>query len=229
MNDVINALRGGLIVSCQAAEGTPLHGSSIMAAMARAAEIGGAVGIRADGPSDIRAIKKAVKLPVLGIYKIYYPDCDPYITPTLRSAEEIVGAGADIVALDATLRPRLDGLTAAELIPQVKALGVPVMADISTLEEGIAAAESGADIVATTLSGYTPYSPKLNGPDFALVEALVKAVKVPVISEGRVWTPEEARKALDLGAHAVVVGTAITRPWVVTERFVKGMSVTSKD
>lgn len=221
--EVISRLRGGLIVSCQAPEGTPLHGSAIMAAMSRAAEMGGAVGIRADGPSDIRAIKRTVNLPVLGIYKIYYPDCDPYITPTLRSAEEIVEAGADIVALDATLRPRLNGLSAAELIPQVKALGIPVMADISTLEEGIAAAESGADIVSTTLSGYTPYSPKLDRPDFELLAALAKAVDVPVIAEGRVWTPAEARKALDLGAHAVVVGTAITRPHVVTERFVKAL------
>lgn len=223
MNRVIESVRGGLIVSCQAPEGTPLHGSHIMAAMARAAEMGGAVGIRADGPSDIRAIKKAVKLPVFGIYKIYYPDCEPYITPTLRAAEEIVQAGTDIVALDATFRPRLKGLTAADLISQVKALGVPVMADISTFEEGVAAAEAGADLVSTTMSGYTPYSPKQEGPDFALVEALARAVKIPVITEGRVWTPEEARKALDLGAHAIVVGTAITRPWVVTERFVKAL------
>ena len=222
-HEVITRLKRGLIVSCQAPEGTPLHGSAIMAAMARAAEMGGAVGIRADGPSDIRAIKRSVGLPVLGIYKIYCPDCEPYITPTLRSAEEIVEAGADIVALDATLRPRLNGLAAAELIAQVRALGVPVMADISTLEEGVAAAESGADIVSTTLSGYTPYSPKLDGPDFDLLEALVKAVDAPVICEGRVWTPGEAREALDLGAHAVVVGTAITRPHVVTERFVKRM------
>lgn len=229
MNNVVESLKGGLIVSCQAPEGTPLHGSSIMAAMARAAEIGGAVGIRADGPSDIRAIKQAVNLPVIGINKIGRSDSEPYITPTVEAAREIVQAGADIVALDATLRPRLTGLTAAELISQVKALGVPVMADISTFEEGVAAAAAGADIVATTMSGYTPYSPKMEGPDFALVEALIKAVKCPVITEGRVWTPEEARRALRLGAHAVVVGTAITRPHVVTERFVKGMSVTSKE
>ena len=225
-SNIMARLRGGLIVSCQAPEGTPLHGSHIMAAMARAAEIGGAVGIRADGPNDIRAIKQAVKLPVLGIYKIRYPDCEPYITPTFEAAREILAAGADIIALDATLRPRLNGLTADELIRQVKALGVPVMADISTLEEGVAAAESGADIVATTMSGYTPYSPKSDEPDYALIEGLVARVKVPVIAEGKIWTPEQARKALDLGAYAVVVGTAITRPHVVTERFVRAMGNT---
>lgn len=221
--NVVTSLRGGLIVSCQAAEGTPLHGSHIMAAMARAAEVGGAVGIRADGPSDIRAIRQAVKLPVLGIDKIGRSDTEPYITPTAHAAKEILEAGADIIALDATLRPRMSGLSAADLIGQVKALGVPVMADISTLEEGIAAAEAGADIVATTMSGYTSYSPALDGPDFALIEGLAASVEVPVIAEGKIWTPDQARRALDLGAYAVVVGTAITRPWVVTERFVRAL------
>ncbi len=221
--NVIASLKGGLIVSCQAAEGTPLHGSHIMAAMARAAEIGGAVAIRADGPDDIRAIKQAVKLPVLGINKIGRSETEPYITPTVDAAGEILEAGADIIALDATLRPRSSGLTAAELIGQVKALGLPVMADISTLEEGIAAAEAGADIVATTMSGYTPYSAHSDGPDFALIEGLVARISVPIIAEGKIWTPEQARQALDLGAYAVVVGTAITRPHIVTERFVRAL------
>jgi len=223
MNDLIESLRGGLIVSCQAAEGTPLHGSHIMAAMARAAEIGGAVGIRADGPSDIRAIKQSVNLPVIGINKIGRSDTEPYITPTLEAAKEILDAGADIIALDATLRPRKTGIRPADLIALVKALGVAVMADISTLEEGIAAADAGTDIVATTMSGYTPYSPRQEGPDFALIEGLAARVGVPVIAEGKIWTPEEARRALDLGAHAVVVGTAITRPHIVTERFVRAL------
>ncbi len=223
MNNTIASLKGGLIVSCQAAEGTPLHGSSIMAAMARAAEIGGAVGIRADGPSDIRAIKQAVNLPVIGINKIGRSESEPYITPTAQAAREIVEAGADIVALDATLRPRSSGLTAERLIAKVKELGVPVMADISTLEEGIAAAEAGADIVATTMSGYTPYSRRSEMPDLMLVRRLVGEVKVPVIAEGKIWTPDQARMAIRLGAHAVVVGTAITRPHIVTERFVKAL------
>jgi len=224
MNEqLISALRGRLIVSCQAPEGTPLHGASFMAAMARAAQIGGAVGIRANGPDDIRAIKAAVPLPIIGIYKIRDPEFEPYITPTFEAAKEIAEAGAHIIAVDATLRPHPKNLSAAELIAQIKTLGLPVMADISTLEEGIAAADAGADIVATTMSGYTPYSRQSDEPDFALIEELSRAVEVPIIAEGRIQTPEQARQAIDLGAHAVVVGTAITRPDVITKRYVEAL------
>ena len=220
-NSLISSLKGGLIVSCQAPEGTPLHGSTIMAAMAKAAEVGGAVGIRANGPGDIRAIKEVVGLPIIGIYKINFPGYDTYITPTFEAAKEVVEAGADIIAVDGTLRPHPKELSAGELIAEIKTLGLPVMADISTLEEGIAAAEAGADIVATTMSGYTPYSRQSDDPDFELIQELFRSVKAPIIAEGKIWTPEQARKAIDLGAHAVVVGTAITRPHVITERFVK--------
>lgn len=224
MNEqLISALRGRLIVSCQAPEGTPLHGSVFMAAMARAAQIGGAVGIRANGPDDIRAIRAAVSLPIIGIYKIRDPEFEPYITPTFEAAKEIAEAGADIIALDATLRPHPKNLSAAELIAQIKTLGLPVMADISTLEEGISAAEAGADIVATTMSGYTTYSRRSDEPDFALIRELVASIKVPVIAEGRIQTPEQARQAIDLGAHAVVVGAAITRPDVITKRYVEAL------
>ena len=194
-----------------------------MAAMARAAQIGGAVGIRANGPDDIRAIKAAVPLPIIGIYKIRDPEFEPYITPTFEAAKEIAEAGAHIIAVDATLRPHPKNLSAAELIAQIKTLGLPVMADISTLEEGIAAADAGADIVATTMSGYTPYSRQSDEPDFALIEELSRAVEVPIIAEGRIQTPEQARQAIDLGAHAVVVGTAITRPDVITRRYVEAL------
>lgn len=220
---VILRLKRGLIVSCQAPPGTPLHGPTFMSAMARAAELGGAVGIRADGPGDIKAIKDAVRIPVIGIYKIRCPGCEPYITPTLEAAKEIADAGADIIAVDATLRPHPRNLSAGELIARIKTLGLPVMADISTLEEGSAAEEAGADIVATTMSGYTPYSRQSDEPDFTLIEELARAVRVPVIAEGKIRTPEQARKAIDLGAYAVVVGTAITMPSVVTERFVKAL------
>lgn len=223
MNKIIQQLKGGLIVSCQAPEGTPLHGSAIMAAMAKAAEVGGAVGIRANGPDDIRAIRATVRLPIIGIYKIVMPGYDTYITPTLGAAKEVAEAGADIIAVDATDRPHPKELTAAELIAEIKTLGLPVMADISTFEEGVSAAAAGADIVATTMSGYTPYSPQIEGPDFELIRRLSEVIRVPIIAEGKIWTPEEARHALDEGAHAVVVGTAITRPHVVTERFVKAM------
>lgn len=219
----IERIRGALIVSCQAREDSPLCGSTFMAAMARCAEIGGAAGIRANGPSNIKAIKEAVSLPVIGIYKIICAGSEPYITPTLESAKEVAKAGADIIAVDATLRPHANGLSAHELIGQIKTLGLPVMADISTCEEGVAAEEAGADIVATTLSGYTPYSRQLESPDFELISELVKAVRIPVIAEGRIWTPEQARKALELGAHAVVVGTAITRPEMITKRFAEAL------
>ena len=221
MGRPIQRIKGGLIVSCQAKEESPLRGPTFMAAMARCAEIGGAAGIRANGPENIRAIREAVGLPIIGIYKINCPDSEPYITPTFEAAKEVADAEADIIALDATLRPHANGLSAGELIAQVKTLGLPVMADISTFEEGAAAEEAGADIVATTLSGYTPNSRQLDGPDFELISELVQAVHVPIIAEGRIWTPEQARKAIDLGAHAVVVGTAITRPEMITQRFVR--------
>lgn len=136
----------------------------------------------------------------------------------------MLAAGAHVVALDATLSPHPEGRSAADLISALKRDGVLVMADVSTLEEGIAAGVAGADLISTTLSGYTPYSPQQEGPDLALVRALSRAISVPVIAEGRINTPEEARAALDMGAFAVVVGTAITRPEVITSRFVRALS-----
>ena len=221
--DLIARLKGRLIVSCQAREESPLCGPTFMAAMARCAEIGGAAGVRANGPDNIKAIKEAVGLPVIGIYKIICPDSEAYITPTFEAAKQVADAGADIIALDATLRPHARGLSAHDLIAQVKELGLPVMADVSTCEEGVAAAEAGADIVATTMSGYTPYSRQVEGPDFELISELVQAVGVPVIAEGRIWTPDQAKKAIDLGAHAVVIGTAITRPEMITKRFAEAL------
>lgn len=226
MDYAVERLKGGLIVSCQAKEDSPLHGPEFMAAMARAAEMGGAVGIRANGPEDIRAIRAAVEIPIIGIFKQRLPDFEPYITPTLDSAKEIAEAGDEIIALDATLRPHPGNLSAAELISQVKALGLPVMADISTVEEGVAAAEAGADIVATTMSGYTPYSRQGEGPDFGLIWELARSVDVPIIAEGRICTPEQARQAVEFGAYAVVVGTAITRPEIITERFARALKGT---
>lgn len=220
MDARLEALRGGLIVSCQAAGENPLTGADMMAKMAKAAQMGGAVGIRANGPDDVRAIRAAVDLPVIGLYKQDHDGFDVYITPTWDSAKEIIDAGAEIIAVDATARPRPGGETLADLIEKIHGAGRLVMADISTLEEGVQAAELGADFVGTTLSGYTPYSPQQEGPDFELVEALAAQVTVPVIAEGRYWTPEDVNKALELGAFAVVVGTAITNPWKITERFV---------
>lgn len=222
-HDLIERLRGGLIVSCQALADEPLHGAHIMARMAVAARAGGAVGIRANSPADITAIKGAVDLPLIGLFKD--GDTGVYITPLLRHAVEVAQAGADIIALDATHRPRPDGSTAADVIAAIqRETGRLVLADVSTLEEGLAAEAAGADLVAPTLSGYTPYSPQLDGPDFDLIAALAGRLRVPLIAEGRIRTPEEARTALKLGALAVVVGSAITRPQWITAQFVEGLA-----
>jgi putative N-acetylmannosamine-6-phosphate epimerase len=214
----VEQVRGGLIVSCQALPGEPLHGADIMARMALAAWKGGAVGIRANGPDDIRAIRAAVPLPIIGILKD--GDSGVYITPTFKHAQLVVEAGADVVALDATGRPRPDGSLLAELIERIHSeCGKPVMADVSTLEEALAAEQAGADFVAPTLSGYTPYSRQLAGPDFELLRAMANALKTPILAEGRITTPEDARMALVCGALAVVVGSAITRPQEITARF----------
>lgn len=230
MHPLLASLQGKLIVSCQAQEGWPLRSSIIMAAMARAAELGGAAAIRANTPEDIAAIRAAASLPIIGLWKQDLPGYDVYITPTLAAARAVREAGADIIALDATLRPHPEGRSAAELIAAVKAeLGVPVMADVSTLEEGFAAAQAGADLVSTTLSGYTTYSPHREGPDLTLVRELSAAIRVPVVAEGRIYTPEEARAALEQGAFAVVVGTAITRPEAITARFARALSTFRHD
>lgn len=223
----LDAVKGKLIVSCQAQDGEPLHGSDHMAAMARAAAMGGAIAIRAESPEDIRAIKAAVDLPVLGLWKIKTPGgLWATITPTWKAVQEVAAAGADAVAMDGTSAPRPDGQTLATVLVLCHLeVGKPIVADISTVEEGLAAAHAGANAVATTLSGYTMASLQASGgikrdtPDFDLLDALVKQCPVPVILEGHVWTPEQAVEGLRRGAHAVVVGSAITRPQLITRRF----------
>ena len=216
--------RAGLIVSCQAAEGDPLRSPPIMAALAQAAVQGGAVGIRANGADDIRAICRVVACPVIGLHKRVYEGIQ-CITPTVADARLLVEAGASLLAIEATLqRAELAAYDEVEPFGSMlewvhTELHRPVMADVSTLAEGIEAAQLGADIIATTMSGYTPQTRPPRGPDFDLVTALVEAVAVPVIAEGRLWTPAQAAHALSLGAFAVVVGSAITRPRAITERF----------
>lgn len=217
---VVESIRGGLIVSCQAYPGEPLRHPETMAQMAAAVERGGAVAVRAQGLADVTAVKGRVSVPVIGIWK--EGDEGVYITPTLRHARCVAAAGADVVALDGTRRPRPDGLTLAETIAELKSQwDLVVMADCGSVEDGMAAAEAGADLIGTTLCGYTGERPAGPGPDYEVLEALVDRVGAthPVIAEGRVHTPDQARRALDLGAHAVVVGTAITHPTSVTGWF----------
>ncbi|HXZ76614.1 MAG TPA: N-acetylmannosamine-6-phosphate 2-epimerase [Streptosporangiaceae bacterium] len=219
---LIESLRGGLIVSCQALPEEPLFGAQHMAAMARAAAQGGAVAIRANGEEDIAAIRGAVTVPVIGLIKEDLPGFEVRITPTLGHAERIARAGAEVIALDATRRPRPDNLSVKEMIDGVHRLGKPVLADVSTLDEGLDAARFGAELVATTLSGYTAYSPASSPPDLDLLERLaseLKPIGTPVIAEGRITTPRQAVEALARGAHAVVVGGAITRPQWITAQF----------
>jgi putative N-acetylmannosamine-6-phosphate epimerase len=212
--------RHGLIVSCQARVDNPLHGPVFMAAMALAAQQGGAVALRANGPADIAAIRQASSLPIIGINKDFTQP-EVKITPDIPSALAVVRVGAQIVALDCTDRHRPNGVGWRAILTAVHSTGALVMADIATFDEGLAAAQAGADYIATTLSGYTKNTQGMGSdPDLSLVAALARATKVPVIAEGRIATPAQAAQALDAGAHAVVVGTMITNPRAITERFV---------
>jgi len=212
--------KGSLIVSCQARADNPLHGPQYMGPMALAARDGGAAGIRANGVDDVRAVK-AAGLPVIGINKVFSDEYPVYITPDFASAAALVEAGADIVALDCTPRSR-NGEAPEVIVRRIREeLGAEVFADISTLEEGIAAEQMGATYISTTLAGYTEYTTKTPGPDLALVEALAARVKAPIIAEGRYNTPELARSAIDAGAYAVVVGTMITNPREITKVFAR--------
>ncbi|WP_230530950.1 N-acetylmannosamine-6-phosphate 2-epimerase [Microvirga roseola] len=215
--------KGALVVSCQARADNPLHGPVHMAAMAQAAEAGGAKGIRANGVEDVAAIRAVTRLPLIGIMKVWDDRFPVYITPGFDHAAQIAGAGAQIVGLDATARPR-DGEPVERLIARIRReLGREVFADIATLDEGRTAHAFGATYVATTLSGYTAEteSRKGAGPDLDLLSALVAALPVPIVAEGRFDTPELVAEAFRRGAHAVVVGTAITNPREITRKFVR--------
>lgn len=219
LEPLLQSLRYGLIASCQALPGEPLHGAHIMARMAKAAEEGGAVAIRANGAEDVRAIKEAVSIPVIGIVKREYPGYEVFITPTIREVTQLLEVGADMIAFDATHRDHPDGNSVEGLVEYMKQAGIPCMADISTLEEAMYAAGLGVSCVSTTLSGYTSYSPQLDGPDMKLVDEAASRLAVPLIAEGRVHEPYQVEELLKLGAYAVVVGGAISRPQQITRRF----------
>ena len=205
----------GLIVSCQALPEEPLHSSFIMGRMAVAAKEGGAIGIRANSVEDIEEIKKNVDLPIIGIIKKVYAEGKPFITPTMTEVDALVRTGVDVIAVDATISQDVDFLLKLhDKYPRQK-----FMADISTEEEGF-------DFVGLTLLGYTPQSQGLD--KFQVLQSLIEKCKHPVIAEGNFNTPEQAAQAIRLGAYAVVVGTAITRPQCITQRFAQAVSKVSE-
>lgn len=215
---ITESLRGGLIVSCQAYPGEPLYDPDVMRRMAQAAVLGGAAGIRAKGVEDIGLIKESVQVPLIGLVKIGSEGV--YITPTVDHALAVARAGADIVAIDGTRRARPDGLTLDQTIAAIhdrtEAL---VTADVGDLEDGLASAAAGADLISSTLAGYTGSRPRTDGPDIPLIRELATRIDLPVLAEGRISSTEQARACLQAGAYAVVVGTAITHPTSITRWF----------
>ena len=217
-------MKGTVIVSCQATPGEPLYDRerSVMPLMARAAKLAGAKMIRTSSVRDIIEIKEETGLPVIGLIKREYPGFQGRITMTMREVDECMAAGADVVSIDCTDCVRGDGLTPTEFLKAVREEypNIILMADCATFDEGVAAHAAGADLVGTTMNGYTPQTAGETGePNFALVARLAKTLPCPVIAEGRIHTPEQARKMLEIGAWAVVVGGAITRPLEIASRF----------
>lgn len=222
--DMIEYLRGKIIVSSQAMPNEPLYKEDCMKAMIASVVNGGAGALRVAGVRDVKNAK-GYNLPVIGITK---PKKLPenwkevvYITPSLKDVKELIDAGADIIAFDGTSRHRPNYCTLEQIISEIHSSDKLAMADISTLEEGVNCANIGADIISTTLAGYTVQSGEpTEGPDYELLKKLVKTVNKPIILEGRIWEPKEVKKAFELGAHCVVIGSAITRPQLITKRFV---------
>lgn len=220
--ETLEKIKGGLVVSCQALPHEPLHSSFIMGRMAYAAALGGAVGIRANSVSDITEMKKLVDLPIIGIIKQDYENCNVYITPTAKEVESLIEIGVDIIATDATFRTRPNGVSLEEFFLPLreKYPNQLFMADCATFEECENAKRLGFDIVSTTLRGYTEDTKGFAIPDYDLIKRLVRELDMPVIAEGGIWSPEQLKQAIDCGVWCAVVGTAITRPMDITKRFV---------
>ncbi len=215
-------LDGKLLVSCQASDGDAFRQPESIVRFAVASVQGGAAGIRAEGADDVAAIRAAVDVPVIGIKKSIADDGRILITPSFEAARELVVAGADLVALDCTKRGQSYG--ALERLRRIKdELNVSMMADIATVEEALAAESAGADFVLSTMRGYTDETAHLEKFDAEFIAELCSAVRVPVIAEGRIWTIEDARAAIERGAFAVIIGSAITRPHEIARRFVSAV------
>jgi len=223
---ILDDIKGGLIVSCQALENEPLHSSFIMARMALAAMLGGAVGIRANTVADIIEIKKTVTIPVIGIIKAEYPDSKVNISPTMNEIDSLVESNCDIIATDATgrIRPNGEALDTFFFNVRKKYPNLLFMADCATYQEGMNAAALGFDLIGTTMSGYTEESKNDAVPNYEMMSALVQNSGKPVIAEGNIWTTEQLQRVKDCGVHAAVIGSAITRPMLITRRFVKIMN-----
>lgn len=223
MKRVLERLKGGVIVSCQAEGEDPFNAKpEYMALFAKAAVMGGAVGIRTEGIEKLKAVKNAVDVPVIGLIKSFYEDGTVKITGSFKEVEMLIEAGSDIIAIDGTFRER-EGLSGPDFIKKVKEkYGCMVLADIAQLDEVLACEKNGTDCVSTTLNGYTPNTidKGIEGPNFSLLEDILSNVNIPVFAEGRYNTPLDARKAMERGAYGVISGTAITRPRVITQWFV---------
>jgi N-acylglucosamine-6-phosphate 2-epimerase len=220
----LEAIRHGLVVSCQAGPESPLNDPKMIAALAASAEMGGAVGFRVDRPENVAAVRAISKLPIIGINKIVTPGYETYITPTYDSVEAIVKAGCDLVAIEATYRSRPGNETFHAIVKKVHTqLGVPVMADCGTTEQCLRALDDGADILATTMATSEPFGKPDNGPAVHIVEELVKVTDTPVIVEGQIWTVEDVQACFAAGAYAIVIGSAITVPQFITQRFISAI------
>lgn len=215
----LEAIKGQLVVSCQAYPGEPMRTSAVMAAVAQAVVLGGAKGVRAQGLDDLEAIRPLIDTPLIGLVK--RGERGVFITPTVRDAQDCVAAGSDIVAVDGTGRPRPDGHGLRESVVAVHRAGALVMADCGSLDDARYSIDCGVDCLGTTLAGYTDDRPVTTGPDLALLGALVALTELPVIAEGRIRNPEDAAACLAAGAYAVVVGTAITHPTRITKTYVE--------
>ena len=228
MKDVVKSLLGGVVISCQAYEDSPMYGADVMARMARFAAVAGAAGVRACWPQDVRAVRAAVDLPIVGINKRFGtgdPLDDIFITPTVESAAEVIEAGCDIVGIDCTIRPSRSFDELVALLSEVKERypDIAIMADLATVEEAVAVAETGlVDIISTTLAGYTRQSlgRASEGPDLETLREVKASVDLPVNGEGRIWELADLKAVIDAGADMVTIGSAVTRPNLIAERFV---------